>query len=104
MFDLIKKSLLAGIGIALKTKDEVEELAKELIQKSKLSEKDGREFLNELMKKYDEATTRFESRVEKSVKDFLKKADVVTIDELNELKKEISELKKAIHHDSEKTE
>ncbi|MDD2390555.1 MAG: hypothetical protein PHP23_12595 [Desulfobacterales bacterium] len=104
MFDLIKKSLLTGIGMVLKTKDEVEELAKDLIQKGKLSEKDGREFLNDLMKKYDEATSKFEGRVETTVKDFLKKADIVTMDELNELKTEISELKKAIHKNNKKPE
>jgi len=104
MFDLIKKSMLAGIGLALKTKDEVEELAGELIKKGKLSEKDGKEFLNDLLKRYDEATSKFEGRVEKSVKDFLKKANIVTTEDLNEIKKEISELKDAVRQDSDKPE
>jgi polyhydroxyalkanoate synthesis regulator phasin len=34
--------------------------------------------------------------VEKTVKEFMKKANVVTNDELNALKKEIRELKKAV--------
>ena len=34
--------------------------------------------------------------MEKAVKDFMKKADVVTGDELKALKKEIRELKKAV--------
>jgi polyhydroxyalkanoate synthesis regulator phasin len=44
-----------------------------------------------------------EERVEKMVKDFLKKADVVTGDELKALKKEIRELKKAISSDTKTT-
>jgi hypothetical protein len=39
--------------------------------------------------------------VEKSVKDILKKMDVVTGEELKAIKKEIRELKKAINKDAE---
>ncbi len=55
MFDLIKKTLLTGMGFALKTRDEVEELANELIKKGKMTEKEGAKFIEDLIKKYDEA-------------------------------------------------
>ena len=96
MFDLVKKSMLAGIGLALKTWDEVEALAKELEERGKMPREEGRKFLEELKKKYDEAQAKLEERVEKSVRDFLKKADIVTGEELKGLKKEIRELKKLI--------
>jgi polyhydroxyalkanoate synthesis regulator phasin len=96
MIDLMKKTLLAGIGLALKTKDEVEEFAKDMSKKMNLNEKDGQTFLKDLQKRYDEAQKKLEERVEKSVKEFLKKADIVTAEELKGLKKEIRELKKAV--------
>lgn len=96
MFDLLKKSMLAGIGLALKTWDEVEALAKELEERGKMPREEGRKFLEEVKKKYEEAQTKLEERVEKSVKDFLKKADIVTGEELKGLKKEIRELKKLL--------
>ena len=96
MFDLIKKTMLTGIGLALKTKDEVEDLANELVKQGKMSEEEGGKFLDELRKRYDEAQKKLEQRVEKTVKAFMKKANVVTADELNALKKEIRELKKAV--------
>ena len=96
MFDLIKKTMLTGIGLALKTKDEVENLAEELIKQGKLSETEGRKFLEELRDKYEDSQKKLEKRVEKTVKELLKKADLVTADELNALKKEIRELKKAV--------
>jgi polyhydroxyalkanoate synthesis regulator phasin len=101
VIDLVKKTLLTGIGLALQTRDEVEALAKEVTEKGKLSEKEGIKFLDELMKRYDETKNILESRVEKTVKEFLKRADVVTGDELKALKKEIRELKKAISKESE---
>ena len=96
MFDLIKKTMLTGIGLALKTKDEVENLAEELIKQGKLSETDGRKFLEELRDKYEDSQKKLEKRVEKTVQELLKKANLVTSDELNALKKEIRELKKAV--------
>ena len=101
MIDLVKKTMLTGIGLALQTRDEVEALAKEVTEKGKMSEKEGTKFLDELMKRYEETKGILETRVEKAVKEFLKKADVVTGDELKALKKEIRELKKAISKESE---
>ena len=104
MPDLIKKTLLTGIGLALKTWDEVEDLAKEIADKSKMSEKEGSNFLKDIQKKYEDAQKKLEARVEQTVKDFLKKADVVTGDELKALKKEVRELKKIISMDKDKSE
>ncbi len=87
---------MAGIGLALKTRDEVEELVKDLVKKESMSEQEGKNFLDDLLKRYDEAKDKLEGRIEKTVKEFLKKADIVTSDELKALKKEIRELKKAI--------
>ncbi|MEA1948632.1 MAG: hypothetical protein U9N83_15165 [Thermodesulfobacteriota bacterium] len=96
MLNIIKKSMLTGIGLALIAKDEVEDLAKELVNKGKMSENEGTKFLEDLQKRYDETQKKLEDRVQQTVKDFMKKADVVTGDELKGLKKEIRELKKAI--------
>jgi polyhydroxyalkanoate synthesis regulator phasin len=103
MPDLIKKTLLAGVGLALKTWDEVEDLAKELVDKGKMTEKDGSKFLNDLQKRYEETQKKLETRVEKTVQDFLKKANVVTSDELKAVKKEVRELKKMISSEKEKS-
>jgi len=96
VIDLVKKTMMAGIGLALKTRDEVEELVKDLVKKGSMSEQEGKNFLDELLKRYDEAKDKLEEKIEKIVKKFLKKADIVTGDELKALKKEIRELKKAI--------
>ncbi len=103
MPDLIKKTLLAGVGLALKTWDEVEDLAKELVDKGKMNEKDGSTFLKDLQKRYEETQNKLEARVEQTVKEFLKKANVVTSDELKAVKKEVRELKKMISSEKEKS-
>ena len=100
--EFIKKAMLAGVGLALKTWDEVEDLTRELVEKGKMGEKEGNKFLKDLQNRYDETQKKLEARVEKSVKDFLKKANVVTSDELKAVKKEIRELKKMVSSEKEK--
>jgi polyhydroxyalkanoate synthesis regulator phasin len=103
MPDLIKKTLMTGVGLALKTWDEVEDLAKELIDKGKMSEKEGSKFIKDLQKRYEDTQQKLETRVEQAVGKFLKKANVVTGDELKALKKEVRDLKKMISSEKEKT-
>jgi polyhydroxyalkanoate synthesis regulator phasin len=104
MIDIIKKAMLTGVGLALVAKDEIEDLAKEIVVKGKMSESEGIKFLKELQGKYDDAQIMLETRVDKSIKEFMKKADVVTGDELKALKKEIRDLKKAISEGAGKSE
>ncbi len=94
--DLFKKTMLTGVGLALKGKDEIEELFKEFEEKLNLKDEDGHSFLAEFKNKLDEAQDKLEQRVEQAVKEFMKKADLVTGEELKALKNEIRELKKAI--------
>ena len=104
MLDLMKKTMMAGIGLALKTKDEVEELAREMAKKGEMPELEGKKFLEDLLKLYDEARTKLDQQVESLVRNFLKKADVVTGEELKQLKKEIIDLKKAVSQLSKSSE
>ena len=104
ILDFTKKAFLTSIGLALTAKDEVEDLAKDLEKKMSMGEEEGKKFFHDVQKRYEETQTKLEARVEKSVKEFLKKSDIVSSDELKALKKEIRELKKTINQGSEKSE
>lgn len=96
MIEIAKKTLITGIGLALVAKDELEDIAGDLEKKLNLTEKEGEKFLDELQEKYDKSQKKLEDRVEKSVNGFLQKANVVTMNDLKALKKEIRDLKTAI--------
>jgi polyhydroxyalkanoate synthesis regulator phasin len=68
-----------------------------------MGEKEGNKFLKDLQNRYDDTQKKLEARVEKTVKEFLKKANVVTGDELKAVKKEIRELKKMISREKDKS-
>ncbi|MDX1708602.1 MAG: hypothetical protein R3274_08385 [Desulfobacterales bacterium] len=95
MFDILKKTYLAGADLAAKTWDEVEALSKEIAKKAKLSENEGSKFIKEMKKRYDDTQKRTGGYVERVVKDILKKMDIATSADVKALKREIRQLKKA---------
>jgi len=95
MLDLVKKMVFASIGLVLKTKDEVEEMARDFVKKAELSENEGKKFINDFLKRYDESREKLEEKVEKSVKEVLSRSSLATKDELSDLKEEIKKLKKS---------
>jgi polyhydroxyalkanoate synthesis regulator phasin len=95
MREILKKTYLAGAGLAAKTWEEVEALSKEVAKKAKMSEIEGTKFLKDIRKRYDDTQKKTGKYVEKVVKDIMKKMDVATADDIKALKNEIQRLKKA---------
>ena len=95
MLEILKKTYLAGAGLAAKTWDEVESLSKEVVKKAKMSEKEGAKFIKDMKKRYDDTQKKTGAYVEKVVKATLQKMDIATAADIKALKKEIRQLKKA---------
>lgn len=93
MIELMKKFMLTGLGLAVKTKDEIESIVNEMVKQGKMSEKEGELFLNELTAKYENQRKSLEQKIEKTVNDTLKRMNLATRKELEELQKEVAELR-----------
>jgi polyhydroxyalkanoate synthesis regulator phasin len=93
-FELMKKVMLTGIGLALKTQSEMEAMTKDFIKKTKMGEAEGKKFVDDVMKKYDKAKKDMEKKIKDGIADYMASADIASKKELNALKKEISNLKK----------
>ena len=96
MIELIKKIMFTGVGMASLTKEKISALANEIIEKGKLSEKEGKELLDELMKKSDAAQKELEVRTEKLVQESLKKMNLASRADLLKLEKQLHKLAKSI--------
>jgi polyhydroxyalkanoate synthesis regulator phasin len=96
MNDLIRKVVLTGIGLAALTKEKIEEVVKEVVEKGKLSEKEGKEFIDELLKKSEGAKEKVEGQIEKALQATLRKMNLVTRDEFSKLEKQLKQLKKDV--------
>jgi polyhydroxyalkanoate synthesis regulator phasin len=93
MIDLIKKTMLAGVGLAAMTKDKVEELAEDLTKEGELSEKEAKKLLDDLLKRSKRAKKDLDKKMENVVMKVLKKMDVATKKDIARLDKKIKNIK-----------
>ena len=92
MFETIKKSLLNGVGLALRSKSEIEELAKEFAKKSKMDQTEAKQFLNECQQKYEDAKEGFDKRIETTIEKILGQLDLPTRSDIKKLNLRIDKL------------
>jgi polyhydroxyalkanoate synthesis regulator phasin len=78
MFDLFRKTVFTGLGLALKTWDEIEAMGKDWTKRQEMSEEEGRKFMDELRDRYDSSTQKFEEKVESVVGETLSRANIAS--------------------------
>jgi polyhydroxyalkanoate synthesis regulator phasin len=76
--DILKKTLVTGIGLAYLTKEKVEELAKEMIEEGKLAAGESKQFIDDLLKKSTETKDKIKEELDQTVQASLKKMDLVS--------------------------
>jgi polyhydroxyalkanoate synthesis regulator phasin len=92
MFDLIKKTVYAGMGLALMTKEKAEEVAKKLVEEAKLSEAEGKKVVDEMLKKSAEAKESLEKTIKDTIEGTLKKLDLPSNKKIADLERRLAEL------------
>jgi polyhydroxyalkanoate synthesis regulator phasin len=103
MQEFIKDIFYLGAGAAFVTKEKIEELKKDLIEKGKMTQDEGKQFVDDLLKKSEKARKDLEKRIQDTVVEQMKKMNVATGDDIADLKKQIRELRKMIEKE-QKTE
>jgi polyhydroxyalkanoate synthesis regulator phasin len=92
MVDLLKKTLYVSLGIISMTKEKVEDLAKKVASEAKLSESDGKQFVDEVLKRSDEIRELIEKIVSDKTTTILKTMNIPTRSELNALEARVKKL------------
>jgi len=89
MIDAIKKTMLAGVGAALITKDKVEDALSEWVQRGKVTADEAKAMASKVA---DEGRAEFEKssrQVQDAVKELLEKAGVGQKDRIDALEKRL---------------
>jgi polyhydroxyalkanoate synthesis regulator phasin len=94
MQDWMKKMMLFGFGLAAVTKEKTDEFVKELVKKGELSEKEGKQLVNDLVEKSKKVTRDLETKTEEMITATLKRLNIPTRKELDELKERVAKLEK----------
>ena len=85
MIDLLKNAFYTGLGAAELTREKVEELARDLAEKGKVSESDMKKFVDEAIAKSDERKEQLRKQLEKITEETMKKMNLVSRNDLDAL-------------------
>ena len=100
MKETLKNILYTGIGIAFLTKEMVEELKADLIETGKMSQEEGRQFVDDLLRRSEKARDQLDLWINKRVEERIAQFDLATRDELAALRRKVEELQVALNRES----
>jgi polyhydroxyalkanoate synthesis regulator phasin len=85
MFELIRKSILAGIGVAVVTKEKIEEATRHFVKEGKLSTEEAEKFADEMIKSGEREMDEMNSRISEAMKKWADNIEIVRKKEFQEL-------------------
>ncbi len=96
MIDLMKKTLLAGVGLTLMTKDKVEEIAREIAKSGDLSADKGQEFVDEAVARAKKGREDLEAMLRRMIKELTRKGDLPTREDFAQLVARVEKLEQSL--------
>lgn len=97
MKELLKNVLYVGLGAAFLTKEKLDELQAELVEKGKLSQEEGKQFIDDLLRKSEKAKDQLNLWINRQVENRVDQLNLATKDEVAELRRKIEELQVALN-------
>jgi len=94
MLEFIKKAIFIGAGLASMTAEKIEEAVAEIVRKGEISEKQGRELIQDLKDRSGKARKDLGDRVEKMIEEALQRLKIPTRKEVDDLKARVEALEK----------
>ena len=96
MFEIFKKSLFAGLGLAVVTKTKLESVLEKLVEEGKMSRDEAEKMGKELLDSGEKQWTDFESRLQETIKGFLDNMDICKASDLKKLEKKLKATNKRL--------
>jgi polyhydroxyalkanoate synthesis regulator phasin len=92
MLELLEKAVMTAIGVAAITQKKAEELATEIKDKYKLSEEEGKHFVEKIQAIANDSREKVRQMAEIEVQKVVERLGLVTREEFDRLAKRIQEL------------
>lgn len=96
MFDVLKNTVLAGVGMGLMTVDKVEELARDMAKSAQLSTDKGEEFVKEAVERAKRGREDLEATVQNAVNDTVKRMNLPSREDITRLETRLAEVEKKL--------
>ncbi|QOY36440.1 phasin family protein [Anaerobacillus isosaccharinicus] len=92
MRSLLEKGLALGIGLAVKSKEQIETFVDELVTKGEIKKEESNELVNELIQKGQQAQSQLDEMIRERMKIILNEVNLATKAEVEQLEKRIRDL------------
>ncbi|MBP8645985.1 MAG: hypothetical protein KBH99_07690 [Syntrophobacteraceae bacterium] len=96
MIDLIKKSLYAGIGAVVLTKEKIQEMTRRLVEDGKITREESEKLAEEMVKSGERQWEEMSRGISDALKRWMENLDVVRRKELTPLEERINLLEQRI--------
>jgi len=96
MFETIKKSLLAGLGAAVVTKEKIEKVTRNLVEEGKITTEEAEKLSRDLIESGSKQWEDMQDKISSTVKKALEGLDICTKPELTSLASKVGALEKRI--------
>jgi polyhydroxyalkanoate synthesis regulator phasin len=96
MFDFIRKSVLAGIGAVVLTKEKVQEATRSLVEEGKMSTDEAERLADDLVKSGERQWDELNHRISEMMKRWVDNMDLVRDREFMELKARVEMLEQRV--------
>lgn len=96
MFEPLEKLVLTGVGMALLTRDKVEEWAREIAKSANLSAEKGQKFVDEAVARAKKGRQEFDAAVQRAVDEAIRRTRLATREDLAEMAARIDRLEQKL--------
>lgn len=97
MIDFVKKGMLAGVGLAVVTKEKVIDSLDELVEAGRLSKVDAMAAADKIVDEASQTSQGAKQEASHFLNDLLKRANLVTRDQYDALERRVIELEGRLH-------
>ncbi len=91
-----QEGLYAGLGLALRAKERIEEFGKKISDEYNMSEEEGKKFMDDLVTQSEETRTRLDEVIEKRLEAFLEQSEIPKKQDIDALSSKIDNLEKKL--------
>ena len=97
MEDTLKNLLYQGLGVAVITKEKIEKVVAEMVEKGKVTQEEGKKVYDDLTSEAHKAGTEFKNSAKETAREWIEKAGIPSREEFEALKNRIADLEKKVN-------
>lgn len=101
MKSIFEKGLAFGLGLAVKSKEQIEATVEELVNKGEIKKEESNRFVNELIQKGAETRVELDQMIKYRMKQVAEELNLVRTEDIQRLEQRIVQLEQKLNKDNQ---